>query len=228
MRPPLLAYIVTLTMLVAVVAMVWRRRSLDRGGRWIARGVTVFLVYAFIAMPLTLLSIRTRLYQEIPLLLGATCYLIGFAYWQPTDRLRLVAQVWAGLYVLGWVIGQFVQGLDADFSYVTMPLHAIMITAAAGFTMVTRVRVSWEPLTRQFWFWACIAMMLIYSTDVLLIPLSVGAYRVRNDLLHIAALTHLAASAVGYVLISAAVARRGSPGRVEVGGMSMGTVRPLL
>ena len=153
----------TETVMMAVVVFWGVRRwsILDRGGRFHIVSIAVYLAYAMVAAPLSLRGVRTRLLQEGPQLVATILALLGFAAWQPKRWQRQVVLVAIGAYVVTWGIAQYLQGVAADFSLVSGPAQILFVTAASGFTLVTRVQVTYERWTSEFWFWLCTGMMVI-------------------------------------------------------------------
>jgi hypothetical protein len=203
----------TLSMVAAVVAAGWRWPRLPRGIRLIVSGTAIFASYSLIAAPLSRAGVRTRLLQEGPILLGALMYLIGFAALQPQPRQRRLLGATAFVFVVLWGLAQWAQGVRADFSEISGPIHASILAAASGYTLVNLVRVTQDQWTSQVWYWVCIGLMLVYGTEVLLDPLMANVFGVRNDLILFPYYFHQVASSVGYLLMAVGLSRARVPSR---------------
>jgi len=193
--------LVTVVMGLVVFVAARRWASLDSGARWITVGIGVFFAWALISVSAIALGARTRVVQEIPSLLGTVLFLRGFADWQPKARQRRIVLWGLALFVVLWVIAQILQGLSDQFSTVSGPIHAMMVTAAAGFTLINRVQVTDDRWTAQLWFWVSIGFMLDYGTLTVLDPLWENIFGLRNDLVLAAYVFHLVFSLFGYVLL---------------------------
>jgi hypothetical protein len=79
--------------------------------------------------------------------------------------------------------------------------HLLRVGAAA-FTLVVLVPRTTEHWTGQLWFWACLGIMLIYGSQVMLDPLWQQTWGVRADLVYAAYLFHQVLSAAGWLLIA--------------------------
>ena len=208
-----LASIVTV-MMGLIVLIAWRRwGSLDSGARWIAGGAAVFFVWSLIAIATVVLGRRTRLFQEIPILLGTCCYLKGFADWQPRRGQRRLILAALVAFVGLWIVAQGVQGVTDRFSTISGPIHATMMTAAAGYTLITRVQATGERWTTQPWFWISTGFMLVYGTEAVLDPLWENIFGLRNDLVLAAGVVHHIGSIVGYALMIRGLVEA-SPGEI--------------
>ncbi len=194
----------TETALMAVVVYWGVRRwsVLDRGGRLHIVSIAIHLAYAMVAAPLSLRGVRTRVLQEGPQLIAMVLALAGFAAWQPRRWQRLAMLGALGAYVVTWGVAQYLQGTTADFSLISGPAQIIFVTAAAGFTLVTRVQVTYERWTAEFWFWLCTGLMVIYGATVVFEPLMANLFGDRNDLVQLAYHARLVLAIVGYVMIA--------------------------
>ncbi|MBX3147325.1 MAG: hypothetical protein KF785_11220 [Gemmatimonadales bacterium] len=219
----------TETVMMAVVVFWGVRRwsILDRGGRFHIVSIAVYLAYAMVAAPLSLRGVRTRLLQEGPQLVATILALLGFAAWQPKRWQRQVVLVAIGAYVVTWGVAQYLQGVAADFSLVSGPAQILFVTAASGFTLVTRVQVTYERWTSEFWFWLCTGMMVIYGATVVFEPLLANLFGDRNDLVNLAYHARLVLAIAGYLMIAwgvwqvdrpVATGRRGARRSVVPGG----------
>jgi hypothetical protein len=201
----------TLVMGLVLLGAARRWPSLDRGARRVVAGVAVFFGYALIALPLVLLGVRTTQIREIPQLIGSLCLLGGFLSWQPKPGQRRVVRAGVAIYLALWVVSQVVQGLHSEFSPISQPLRAFAITAAAGFTLVTRVQVGSEQWTAQLWFWFAVGSMVVHGMDAILEPLMINMFGVRNDLVAIAFGVQLLAGCAGYGLMASGLFRQAAP-----------------
>jgi len=197
-----LAAIETAMMAVVVFWGVRRWSVLDRGGRFHIVSIAVYLAYAMVAAPLSLRGVRTRLLQEGPQLVATVLALAGFAAWQPKRWQRRVMLGAIGAYVLAWSVAQYLQGIAADFSLISGPVQILFVTAASGFTLVTRVQVTYERWTSEFWFWLCTGMMVIYGATVVFEPLLANLFGDRNDLVNLAYHARLVLAIAGYLMIA--------------------------
>ncbi|MFN0181831.1 MAG: hypothetical protein ACKVZ0_23745 [Gemmatimonadales bacterium] len=200
-----LASIETLAMVVVVVGAYRCWARLEPGARLVVAGVAVFLGFALVAAPVNLLNMRTRLLQELPWLAGTLVVLLGFARWQPDRRQTVALRIGATLFVALWGVAQWYQGIDADFSDVSGPVHSAAITAGAAYSLVTRVQVTQEQWTRQTWFWFCVGLMLVFGTGVVLDPLMSNVFGVRDDLVRLAYYFRLVCGICGYLLMAVGV-----------------------
>ena len=194
--------LVTLSMGIAVAVGVRRWRALDRGQRWIVVGLAIFLGLAFLSLGLGMSGRKTRLVQELPVLAGTLCFLIGLTSWQPSDWSRSSLRVMQVAFASLWVAAQFLQGWKDDFSTVSGPIHATAIMVGASVTLITFARVGPGRWTTHPWFWICIGMMVVYGTEVLLEPLMHQIYPVRADLVAVAYVFHDVFSIVGWAIVT--------------------------
>lgn len=208
-----------------ILAMSWHRWSeLDAGQRWIARGLGLFFLLFLIAFPMAIMGRRTRLVQEVPILLGTLCYLAAFASWQTfraTERLiRFGMVVFVGL----WIAAQWLQGLQNNFSTISGPIHGTVIMAAGSVTLIAKARVATHRWTAQSWFWIAVGFMLVYGTEVLIDPLHQRIFGLREDLATWAFGFHQVCSILGYLLVLRGFVR---PSQVRP-GFEAGPTRPLV
>lgn len=195
-----------------VVLAAWRRWSnLDWGQRWIAGAAAVFFVLFLVAVPMALMHRKTRLLQEIPILVGTLCMLAGFAAWQPKPSFRRAVQACQIVFSVLWIVAQIVQGLSTDFSSVSRPIHAAVITIAAGLTLIAYAQVGADRWTDQPWFWGSIGMMVVYGAEVLLDPVISQIFQKRDDLARFALGLHQLLSVAGWALVLRAMLGPGQP-----------------
>lgn len=198
----ILASGVTLGMAAVTVVGFIRWARLDLGGRLIVVAIAVHLAMALGSLTIVLLGYRTRLFQEVPQLIGTLLTLLGFRAWQPEAWQRRAVSVGIVALAVGWVVAQYLQGRDALFSTIASPLHATFICAAAGLTMVTRVRITAGRWTGQLWYWFAVGLLIDYGTEVLLVPVVETAFGTRSDLVFIPSYIHLVGGIVGYGLMT--------------------------
>lgn len=194
---------------VVLATSVHRWPSLDRGQRWVARGVGVFFLLFLVAFPMAILGRRTRLVQEVPILLGTLCYLAAFASWQPVRALRQAVYGGMGLFAALWVAAQWLQGLEDNFSTISGPIHGTAIMAAGSLTLIANARVGTARWTEQSWFWVAVGFMLVYGTEVLLDPILHRIFPTRDDLANWAFGFHQVCSIIGYLMVWRGFLRRG-------------------
>ena len=209
----ILAMVVTLLMGFVVLGGVVRWARLDQAARLIVCSMGLFFATALVTMQMVRLGMVTRMVDELPTLAGTLLTVAGLALWQPSQRQRRLVQGVAVLFAALWVWAQWLQGLDSEFRSISGPLAAMTTFAAAGITLVTRVRFGFERWTARFWFWCCVGLMLTYGTEVILDPFMAAAFRVRDDLMRLAFFWHLVASVGGYSLMTWGVWRATSPVR---------------
>lgn len=215
-----LASLVTGLMGLATAAGLRRWRRLDWAVRLIVICVAIHFLTAIASIVVILAGYRNRLLMEVPNFLATLAALGGFALWQPRPHQRRLVLGGAGLFVVLWVIAQAAQGTTADFSVYSGPLHAIALCAAAGFTLVTRVRVTADRWTGEVWFWICLALMLDFGTEVILAPLTLGLVELRRDLVVAAFYVHLVAGILGYGVMAWALWRVGAGAGPDTGTIS--------
>lgn len=203
----LLGTLVTLALTVTTVRGALRWRSLDRGTRLVVVGVAVFTAAAYVALVLATLGQRTRIVYEGSKLFGTVLIVVGLSRWQPRPAQRRAVAVLAIVFAVCWAAAQWLQGVDADFSTVSGPLHAMALSVAAGITLVTQVRVSAERWTEQVWFWTSVGLMTVYGTEVVFDPFMAGVFQIRADLVALAFYFHQFASAIGWGLVAIGVWR---------------------
>ena len=189
-----------MVLVAAVGAVRWSR--LDRGGRWFVGAVMVSAAFIPFSLGIIFGGGSNRLLNEASLLAETVLILIGFAWWQPSGgRHRVIWGILAG-FVVSWVVAQAIQGRQADFSVVSIPVADLVKVGAAGFTLVTLVRSIDGRWTDHFWFWAALGIMVIYGTGVLLDPLWFQTFGLRNDLVIAAFAVNTLGQVVGYALIA--------------------------
>ncbi len=198
----LLGYVVAAAM-VAVAAIGWIRwRRLDRGGRWLIVTVAISVAFLPISLWLVLRGHSNRLLNEFEYLFRTMAFVAAFAYWQPDDRRR--RRVWwlIPAFVALWSIAQWIQGLDADFSFVSSPIAGLVTVGLAGYTLVGLVQATGGRWTDNLWFWAATGVMVIYGTAVILDPLWFQVFRIRDDLTLAAFAVNVTGNVTGYLLIA--------------------------
>ncbi len=198
----LLGYVVAAAM-VAVTVIGWVRwRRLDSGGRWLVVAVTVTVALLPISLWLIYGGRSNRLLNEGEYLVQTVLLVAAFAQWQPGDRRR--RRVWwvVPWFVAAWAVAQLIQGLDADFSFVSAPVAGLVKVAVAGYTLVGQVEGSPGRWTDNLWFWAATGVMVIYGTAVILDPLWFQLFRVRDDLALAAFGVNVTGNVIGYLLIA--------------------------
>ena len=196
-----------------VVIGAWRRwPRLDWGQRWVASGIAVFFTLYLVATPMAVMHRKTRLVQELPILLGTLALLQGFATWQPNVSYRRALRLIQVGFVLLWSWAQVLQGLRNDFSTISGPIHAAVIATAAGLTLIAQAQFGSDRWTDQGWFWISVGLMVVYGTEVLLDPLLDRIFRVRDDLANLAFGFHQVLSVAGYLLVLRGVL---GPGKIR-------------
>ena len=85
----------------------------------------------------------------------------------PRDALRIAA----GLYAVVWLVMTAAVEDVTQFSRFTAPLQALVVIAAAAYTLLSRLRHSSVPATTP-WFWISIAWLLYFGSGAVLDPVS--------------------------------------------------------
>ena len=196
-----LGHLITAAMvLVAVIGAVrWPR--LDRGGRWLVSGVAISAVFIPFSLGLLFTGRSNRLLNEFSMLAETVLIVAAFAWWQPTEhRRRVVWWIEAG-FIVAWLGAQWIQGWSAEFSYISVPIAGLVKVGAAGYTLLGRVQSTEGRWTDHLWFWATSGIMVIYGTEVILDPLWVQVFGIRDDLGLAAFVVNTVGNVLGYLMI---------------------------
>lgn len=197
-----LGYLVSAAIVVAATMGWLRWRLLDLGGRWVVGSLTVSVLFIPVALWGLYALGETRRINEVAMLLETCLFGIAFAAWQPTPRRSRVVRLVIGLFVVYWIAAQLIQGAGAQFSYLSGPVASLVRVALAGYTLLGRVPATRERWTDQLWFWAAIAVMVISGTGVILDPVWMQVFRVRNDLVLAMFGIYVVGNVIGYGLIA--------------------------
>jgi hypothetical protein len=197
----LLGYLVAAAMVLVVVIGGIRWARLDRGGRWLVIAVAISVAFLPVSLWMALNNRPNRLLNDVEYLIRIVVMVVAFAVWLPEDRRRRVWWVIPAFVVL-WSVAQAIQGLDADFGYVSFPIAGLVAVGVAGYTLVTLVQATAGRWTDNLWFWAATGVMVIYGTAVILDPLWFQLFRVRDDLMLAAFAVNVTGNLIGYVLIA--------------------------
>lgn len=197
----ILGGVIASAMVIVAAAGALRWPRLDRGGRWFMGAVMVSVAFIPFSLGLIAAGHSNRLLNELALLGETSLILVGFAWWQPEARSRRV--LWGILagFLVSWIVAQAIQGRAAAFSVVSIPVAGLVKVGAAGFTLVSLVRSIDGRWTDHLWFWAALGVMVIYGTEVILDPLWLQAFGLRNDLVVGAFAVNTVGNVVGYALI---------------------------
>ncbi len=209
----LLGTLVTLALTVTTVRGAVHWRALDLGTKLLVLGVASFTAAAYVSLVLASIGQRTRFVYEGSKLFGTVLVVVGLSRWQPRPSQRRLVAGLAVVFAICWAVAQWLQGVDAEFSTVSGPLHAMALSAAAGITIVCQVRVSAERWTEQVWFWTSVGLMTVYGTEVVFDPFMAGVFTIRADLVAVAFYFHQFASAIGWGLVAVGVWRATRIGR---------------
>ncbi len=196
-----LGLLIAAAMVLVAVGGAVRWPRLDRGGRWLVGAVITSAVFIPFSLAMMFSGRSNRLLNEVALLAETTLMLIAFGWWQPTPpRRRVIWWTLAG-FLASWLAAQAIQGRTADFSFVSIPVAGLVKVGAAGFTLVGLIQSTAGRWTDHLWFWASLGVMVIYGTEVILDPLWLQAFGVRDDLSVAAFAVNTVGNVVGYGLI---------------------------
>jgi hypothetical protein len=187
---------------VAAAVLGWIRwRFLDAGGRWVVASLTVSVGFIPIALWGMYQLGDTRRINEFATLLETSLFLLAFSRWQPSpSRQRAVAGL-VPIYLAFWVVAQWVQGPASPFSYLSAPVAGLLRVGVAGYTLIGRVQATRERWTEHLWFWVSMAAMVISGTAVILDPVWMQVFGVRDDLVLLTFVIYVLGNLIGYLLI---------------------------
>lgn len=94
------------------------------------------------------------------------------------SRTSLRALSW--LMVLGWVVSTLVIETPGEYSRITSPAHAIMLAAAAAYTLITRVEASRSDLLRDSSF-VIAAFWVVYAVPTVFLSVAARLWMDSED-----------------------------------------------
>ncbi len=167
--------------------------ALTYGSIWVQLVPVVAFVavrrWANVALTLTAISVLVMLAQDLLMVwfgsrgmnnlwvshaaMPVTTALILWAYshWQVRGAPRSAIRVAAALYLLIWVLLSLAAESFMQFSRFTGPMQAILVIAAAGYTLVAHFRETDAPLDEP-WFWISLGWVLYFGSGVMHDPIS--------------------------------------------------------
>jgi hypothetical protein len=166
--------------------------------------VWALLLFLFNALALFLafrgVNNHWLVYLSTPLIgVAAIVAVIG---WQVRQMGRLLLRVLVPLYLAGWtIIVLSVEDMNT-FSLVAGPFSSLLLLIAVSATFVTRSTQSFDPLTRQDWFWICLGMLIFYGVEAGYPPVALLLGRARSDLLYTAAQVRAASAIAAMITVS--------------------------
>jgi len=169
---PLIAYISLFSVLIPIVAGVYKYRVITRKMK-----ILLFLLIIAFATDISVTifwgSQITPWLVHIYVLIEACLVLLIISYWQESKRMKIFFKVIIGLFIVVWSCSKFTFETFSGYFYLTGSIESALLTLCAGYTLFIVIGNSEQPLLSQYRFWVLLSFILYFMGT--LMPIAMQA-----------------------------------------------------